>query len=47
LGYAAQKITGSTLNDVPSDVWTSALVGNNYGGMLVIRKQGIIKSGNK
>ena len=23
------------------------ILGNNYGGMLVIRKQGIIKSGNK
>ena len=31
LGYAAQKITGSTLNDVPSDVWTSALVGKVPG----------------
>ena len=24
-----------------------SILGNNYGGMLVIRKQGIIKSGNK
>lgn len=31
LGYAAQKVTGSTLNDVPSDVWTSALVGKIPG----------------
>jgi hypothetical protein len=28
-------------------IYVFMIIGNNYGGMLVIRKQGIIKSGNK
>lgn len=31
VGYAAQKLTGTTVNDIPSDVWTGALVGKVPG----------------
>lgn len=44
--YAPQQLKGWSFT-VSGAMDRGSLLGNNYGGMLVIRKQGIIKSGNK
>jgi hypothetical protein len=44
--YAPQQLTGWSFT-VSGAMDRGSILGNNYGGMLVIRKQGIIKSGNK
>ncbi len=44
--YAPQQLKGWSFT-VSGAMDRGNLLGNNYGGMLVIRKQGIIKSGNK
>lgn len=44
--YAPQQLKGWSFT-VSGAMDRGSMLGNNYGGMLVIRKQGIIKSGNK
>ena len=44
--YAPQQLKGWSFT-VSGAMDRGSILGNNYGGMLVIRKQGIIKSGNK
>ena len=44
--FAPQQLKGWSFT-VSGAMDRGSLLGNNYGGMLVIRKQGIIKSGNK
>ena len=44
--YAPQQLKGWSFT-VSGAMDRGNILGNNYGGMLVIRKQGIIKSGNK
>lgn len=44
--YAPQQLKGWSFT-VSGAMDRGSILGNNYGGMLVIRKQGIIKSGDK